>query len=260
MNEVILGDCITELEKISDESISLVVTSPPYDSIRTCYNSNVDYIALRNVLYRKMKHGGVIVWNQQDGTEEGKKTLSSFKLLLSWCEEGYFNCFEHCIYAKNGRPGPWWNKRFRVDHEYLMIMMKGDKPAHFDKSHMDQKIKQYTNSGTYRQSDGMLAKASNLSKDTKSQGTIFFYNQSNVESFQYKNQKLQHPATMPEQLPMDMIRCFTQEGDLVADVFAGSGTVLRAAKRLNRTYIGYEISEEYVILANKLLKTIKPRL
>lgn len=260
-NKIIRGDCITGLESIPDESISLVITSPPYDGIRKeAYESTVDYVALRNVLYRKMKQGGVIIWNQQDGTEEGKKTLSSFKLLLSWCEEGYFNCFEHCIYAKNGRPGPWWNQRFRVDHEYLFIMMKGDKPSHFDKSHMDQKIKEYASHGNTRLSNGMLGKTSNLTKDTKSQGTVFFYNCSTAEGYAYRDLKVQHPATMPEKLPEDFIRCFTKENDLVVDPFAGSSTVLRAAKRLNRRYLGFEIEPKYVELSEKLLKTIKPKL
>jgi DNA modification methylase len=260
VNKIIQGDCVTELEKIPDESISLVVTSPPYGSIRSCYNSTVDYVALRNVLYRKMNTGGVIVWNEQDGTEEGKKTLDSFKHLLMFCEEGFFNCFEHCIYHKHGRPGPWWNRRFRVDHEYLFMMVKGDKPSFFDKAHMAHKINPYINKGTTRKSDGTFAETSGQETSEKSQGTVFFYNPSNLETFAFKEQKLQHSATMPEQMPMDFIRCFTKEGDLVIDPFAGSGTTLRAAKRLNRKYLGFEISEEYCILSQKLLKTIKPRL
>ena len=261
MNKIILGNCATDLEKIPDESIQLVVTSPPYGTdLRTCYNSDVDYVALRNVLYRKMKTGGVVVWNEQDGTSEGRKTLDSFKHCLLFCEEGFFNCFEHCIYHKHGRPGPWWNRRFRVDHEYLFMMIKGDKPSHFDKSHLAHKINPYVNKGTTRKSDGSFAETSGKETDEKSQGTVFFYNPSNLEAFPFKADKLQHPATMPEQMPMDFIRCFTKEGDLVYDPFVGSGTVMRAAKRLNRRYLGHEISEEYVILANKLLKTIKPRL
>lgn len=260
VNKVILGDCVEGLKQLPDESISLVVTSPPYGETRTCYNSSVDYVALRNVLYPKMKDGGVIVWNETDQTVEGRKTLDSFKHLLMFCEEGYFNCFEHLIYAKNGRPGPWWNRRFRVDHEYLFIMVKGDKPKYFDKSHMDQKIKAYTSHGNTRQSNGMLSKSSGITKDTKSQGTVFFYNCSTAEGYQYRDDKLLHPATMPEKMPMDFIKTFTVKNDLVVDIFAGSGTVLRAAKRLNRQYLGFEIDENYVTLCNRLLKTIKPKL
>lgn len=261
VNKVIVGDCIEGLKQLSDNSISLVVTSPPYDSTREgAYTNDIDYTQLRNVLFQKLRNGGVIVWNQQDGTVEGRKSLSSFRLLLSWCESNYFSCFEHCIYHKHGRPGPWWNRRFRVDHEYLFMMVKGDKPKYFDKAHMAQKINPYVNKGTTRKSDGSFAETSGQETSEKSQGTVFFYNPSNLESFQFKTDKLKHPATMPEQLPMDMIRCFTQEGDLVVDPFAGSGTTLRAAKRLNRQYLGFEIDADYAILCEKLLKTIKPKL
>lgn len=261
MNEIILGDCTEGLKSLANESIDLVITSPPYGDIRKgAYSNCVDFIALRNALYPKVKTGGVVVWNEQDGTEEGKKTLSSFKHLLDFCADGYFNCFEHCIYAKNGRPGPWWNRRFRVDHEYLFIMVKGDKPNHFDKGHMDQKIKSYSSHGNTRLSNGMLGKASGITKDTKSQGSVFFYNCSTADGYEHRDEKLRHPATMPEQMPMDFIRCFTKEGDLVVDPFAGSSTVLRAAKRLNRRYLGFEIEPKYVELSEKLLKTIKPKL
>lgn len=261
MNKCILGDCLKGLEELPWESIDLVVTSPPYGNTREgAYENNIDYIKLRNLLFQRMKVGGVIVWNEQDQTVDGRKSLDSFRHCLDFCADGYFNCFEHVIYAKNGRPGPWWNRRFRVDHEYLFIFVKGDRPTYFDKSHMDQKIKAYSNHGNTRQSNGMLGKASGITKDTKSQGSVFFYNCSTAEGFEHRDLKIEHPATMPEQMPMDFIKCFTKEGDLVCDPFCGSGTTLRAAKRLNRKFIGFELMEEHVLLCNKLLATIKPKL
>lgn len=54
-----------------------------------------------------------------------------------------------------------------------------------------------------------------------------------------------HPAIMPEEIPNRCIRMFTFEGDVVLDPFAGSGTTLKVAKRLNRNYIGYELVKSY---------------
>lgn len=261
MNSCVLGDCVKGLQELPWESIDLVVTSPPYGDTREgAYKNDVDYLALRNLLFQRMKVGGVIIWNEQDQTVIGRKSLDSFRHCLDFCAEGYFNLFECGIYHKHGRPGPWWNRRFRVDHEYLFMFVKGDRPAYFNKDHLAHKINPYVNKGTTRKSDGSFAETSGKTTSEKSQGTVFFYNPSNLESFASKSQKLLHPATMPEQLPMDFIKCFTNEGDLVYDPFVGSGTVLRAAKRLNRKFIGHEINPEYVELCNKLLLTVKPKL
>ena len=62
-----------------------------------------------------------------------------------------------------------------------------------------------------------------------------------------------HFAVFPEELPERCIKAGTREGDIVLDIFAGSGTTLLVAKRLNRKYIGIELSEEYISLINKRL-------
>ncbi|MGC8834500.1 MAG: DNA methyltransferase, partial [Armatimonadota bacterium] len=60
---------------------------------------------------------------------------------------------------------------------------------------------------------------------------------------------LNHPALFPEALPARLIQCFTKQGALVLDPFAGAGSTLIAAARANRRAVGIEISEEYVGIA-----------
>ena len=68
----------------------------------------------------------------------------------------------------------------------------------------------------------------------------------------------QHPAVFPEQLAADHIRTWTDEGQIVYDAFAGSGTVLKMAKKLNRRYIGSEIVKEYYdLIVERLSKVNK---
>ena len=62
-----------------------------------------------------------------------------------------------------------------------------------------------------------------------------------------------HFAVFPEELPERCIKAGTREGDIVLDIFAGSGTTLLVAKKLQRKYIGIELSEEYISLINKRL-------
>ena len=58
---------------------------------------------------------------------------------------------------------------------------------------------------------------------------------------------------MPEALAEKIIKRGSKEGDLVLDMFAGSGTSLVCAKKLKRNYLGYEINPEYVEIINKRL-------
>jgi DNA modification methylase len=62
-----------------------------------------------------------------------------------------------------------------------------------------------------------------------------------------------HPAVFPEKLVSDHILSWSNEGDIVYDPFMGSGTTAIVAKKLNRNYIGSEISTEYCILAKSRL-------
>ncbi|MDD3536416.1 MAG: site-specific DNA-methyltransferase [Candidatus Cloacimonetes bacterium] len=64
-----------------------------------------------------------------------------------------------------------------------------------------------------------------------------------------------HPAIMPEEIALRCIRLFTFVGDIVLDPFAGSGTTLKAARDLERNYVGYEIMESYSNLIEAKLET-----
>ena len=60
-----------------------------------------------------------------------------------------------------------------------------------------------------------------------------------------------HPAVFPEKLAEDHILSWSNDGDIILDPMAGSGTTLKMAKKNNRNYIGIEIAEEYIDIINK---------
>ena len=64
----------------------------------------------------------------------------------------------------------------------------------------------------------------------------------------------QHPAIFPEKLAEDHILSWSNEGDVILDPMAGSGTTLKMAKKNNRNYIGIEIAEEYIKIIEERLK------
>ena len=124
MNDVICADAINALGKIKSNSIDMVVTSPPYDNLRSYEGYNLDLHQLGLELYRVIKDGGVCAVVLQDQTKNFAKTLTTFRTALDWCDNIGFKLFECCIYHKYGSEGAWWNKRFRVDHEYILIFVK----------------------------------------------------------------------------------------------------------------------------------------
>lgn len=253
-NSVICGDVIEVLSKFPDNSIDTVITSPPYDSIRD-YNGTyaLDLHETGKELHRVLKDGGVVVMVMQDQTKNFGKTLTTFRTILDWCDNVGFKLFECNIYKKYGAEGAWWNKRFRVDHEYMPIFLKGARPQYFDKEHLKIPSKHagktMTGGGTRLTNGKRISTKPIKINPTKCRGTIWEY----LTAGDGSRLKHKHPATFPNQIPYDFISCFTPPGGVVLDPFAGSGTTLVAAANLDRPYIGIDIAEEYCDIAKQRL-------
>src|SRR5262249_51220503 len=137
LNKITVGDCLEVLPRIADASIDLTLFSPPYDGIRD-YRGRwaLDFHKVGEELFRATKDGGVVVIVIGDGTRNFAKSLTTFRLAVDWCDSIGWRMFETCIYSRDGNPGAWWNQRFRVDHEYLLIFFKGQRPKTFEKTHL----------------------------------------------------------------------------------------------------------------------------
>lgn len=254
-NKIVVGDCLRVLPWIEDETVDLTLFSPPYDGIRD-YKGNwsLDFGKLGTDLLRVTKDGGLCVVVIGDGTKDFAKSMTSFRLAVDWVDRIGWRLFECCIYQRAGNPGAWWTQRFRVDHEYILMFLKGRKPRTFRKDHLMVPSlhagKIY--SGTDRLTNGgfktITPKAVNA---LKCRGTVWQYNTSNSEG---NRLKLKHPATYPDRLAADVIRCFTQEGDLVLDPMCGSGTSCVMARRTGRRYLGIDVSAEYVAIAKERME------
>jgi site-specific DNA-methyltransferase (adenine-specific) len=243
LNRIHVGDCLQTIAKLPEDSIDLVVTSPPYDNLRDYKGFKLNLFELGRKLYKVVKPGGVVVMVMQDATNLCK-TLTTFKTIFGWSMNGW-KLFECCIYRKHGAEGAWWSKRFRVDHEYIPIFVKGDRPAYFDKEGLKVPCKHAGKTivgCATRKTDGTTEKSKPVViNPTKCRGTVWDY----TTSGDGPRLKHQHPATFPDQLPYDGIQCFCPPDGVVLDPFMGSGTTARAAIRLGRNWIGCEISEEY---------------
>lgn len=95
-------DCLEGLKLMKDNSINLVVTSPPYDNLREYKEGHeFDFEGIAKELYRVIKEGGVVVWNVNDATIKGDETGSSFHQVLFFKEIG-FNLHDTMIWIKDG--------------------------------------------------------------------------------------------------------------------------------------------------------------
>lgn len=254
VNSIICGNSCDILKKFPGNSIDMVVTSPPYDDLRNYNGFNLDLHEIGSELYRILKPGGVVVMVIQDSTKKFAKSLTSFKTIIDWCDNVGFKLFETCIYRKYGTEGAWWKYRFRVDHEYIPIFFKGDKPSYFNKEPLKIPSKHggkvMTGSGN-RRTDGTLSETVTRPINVmKCRGTVWDY----LMAGDKNPLKRKHPAVFPDKIPFDCIQCFCPEGGIVLDPFVGSGSTAVMAKKLRRRYVGIDISEEYCQLAETRIK------
>jgi len=250
--KLILGDCLEEMKKMSDKSVDLVVTSPPYDNLRDYGNDWVfNFEETAKQLYRLCKDGGIVVWVVGDATINGSETGTSFKQALYFKEIG-FNLHDTMIWQKPGFSAVGaLSVRYAPVFEYMFILSKGKVKSFNPIKDRLNKVSG-TITGTIMLPDGSRKRMSNEGKKRRRYGQRF-----NVWNITQVNKNDIHPAQFPEQLAHDHIISWSNEGDTVLDPFMGSGTTGVACKNLNREFIGIEINEEYYKIAeNRINQTM----
>lgn len=242
-------ECAEGMEQlIPDDSIDLVVTSPPYDNLRSYNGYSFNFEEIAKELWRVIKPGGVVVWVVGDATVKGSETGTSFRQALYFKELG-FNLHDTMIWEKTGRL-PTQDRYYAV-FEYMFIFSKGKpKAMNFICDHKT------VNGGRIQQKDKVI----NKGKNVKSQGTFVrneFSRRPNIWKIHVGRNKTGHPAVFPEQLANDHILSWSNPGDIVLDPFMGSGTTAKMAILNDRRYIGFEMSAEYCAIAEERLSGVQ---
>lgn len=248
INKIYNENCLDTMARMEDNFIDLTVTSPPYDNLRTYNGYSFDFENVAKELYRVTKNGGVVVWVVGDATIEGGETLTSFKQALFFKEIGF--SVDTNIYQKQNYK-PINAKRYDNVFEYIFILSKGN-PKTFNPIMVD-KARVKIESGKYRQKDGSMKTSIRKANEKKKATNIFSYS---IGGHIADSVAFNHPAIFPEQLANDMIISWSNEGDLVYDCFAGSGTTAKMSILNNRNWIGSEISAEYCNIAKQRLNNI----
>jgi len=250
LNKIYNENCLETMARMPDNFIDLTVTSPPYDNLRKYNGYSFEFEKVAAELYRVTKPGGVIVWVVGDATVNGSESGTSFRQALYFMQTG-FNLHDTQIYGKVNFI-PLTHNRYEQAFEYMFVFSKG-KPTIFNPilektlgggSAYNLSRKGYCASikeGAQRRRDENV-----ITNNEKIKSNIFYYT--------LGGERTGHPAPFPEDLAKDQIYSWSNEGDLVYDCFAGSGTTLKMAHLQKRNWIGSEISAEYCQLANKRIE------
>jgi len=250
-NQIICGDCLEVMKDIPDNSIDLTVTSPPYDNLRDYNGYTFDFEGIAKELYRITKEGGVVVWVVGDATIKGSETGTSFKQALYFKEIG-FNLHDTMIYDKGYAPNSS-KVRYNQSFEYMFVFVKGNikifNPLKEPRTTAGNRI------STIRLQNGQTKKEIRTLNNNRTRRNIWHIDNGYMRSSKDKL-VFQHPAIFPEKLAEDHILSWSNEGDIILDPMAGSGTTCKMAKKLGRNYIGIEISQEYIDIINKRLNSL----
>ena len=239
-------DCLATMERMKKGTIDFVITSPPYGNLREYHGYKFEFEEIVKSLFRVLSRSGVLVWIVGDQTIEGDEQGIPFEQVLFFKKIG-FKLHDTMIFFKKNPPpiSQVIHKRYQQSFEFMFIFSK-DKLKVFNPIMVPS-----TTRGLTRRKPGKYSEGVFLQEDKE--GTIKDKRiKSNVWSYVVGGRLSigqGHPAIFPEQLVEDHLLSWTEVGDIVYDPMMGSGTTGVICKKLDRYFIGSEISKEYCDLA-----------
>lgn len=256
-HNIIIGDS-RRMNSVEDQSVHLVITSPPYWQLKDYGNgrqigygnSYEEYINNLNLVwqetYRILKPACRLCINIGDqfarAAHYGRyKVIPIRTEIIKFCEILGFDYMGAVIWRKitttnttggavimGSYPFPR-NGILKLDYEFILIFKKDGKPEPVEKEVKEQ------------------------SKLTAEEWNIYFSGHWNFPG----EKQIKHLAAFPLELPIRLIKMFSFVGDMVLDPFLGSGTTSLAAMDLKRNSTGYEINDEYLPLIRDKLDNHK---
>ncbi len=253
---LVVGDCLDVLRRIPDNSVDLVITSPPYDG-QPKYGDGERYerdwykgffMTVTQELLRILHPHGSFVLNYRSKRHDDERGTLQYELVFWIRDQGFLFC-EDFVWGKPSPPPGRFNRFLKDGVEYCFQFAKTPQwqffpenclsPARWDAKDRARRRKLTHNYERVNEPSGHGRKRVQAGPDLVRPSTLL-----SLEPEFGPNPTL-HPARFPVELPSFFINLLTQPGDFVLDPFGGTGTTGLAAEKLGRRWLVTEISEQY---------------
>tara|TARA_R100000808_G_scaffold2414_2_gene9659 strand:+ start:804 stop:1721 length:918 start_codon:yes stop_codon:yes gene_type:complete len=292
--EVIEGDVREVLKTLDDESVQCVVTSPPYWGLRdygvddqlgleaTPEEYVANMVSVFQEVKRVLRKDGTVWLNLGDSYSSGGRETTTNQTLRGGKDYGVTRPKPNKSIKPKDLVGiPWrvafalqedgwylrsdiiWNKpnpmpesvtdRPTKSHEYIFLLTKSKK-YYYDHGAIKEKGEYPAGTRAAKASDARSSMGFVNSRPPEYKIYDGTRNKRSVWKITTKPYSEAHFATFPTELPETCIKAGTKRGDVVLDIFAGSGTTLRVASKLGRKGIGIELNPEYIKILKKRCK------
>lgn len=236
LNKVVCGDCVKIMKHFPDGVIDFILTDPPYSLRYNFANDDLSYEQQKDFMniyckefFRVLKSGGVVATFLS-------QEMSHYWFFIS--KNCGFTWQNEIIWNRDGGQMP--TKKLGICHEVINIFSKGEpKTFNLDELRIQSK---------YADTD------KRLNPKGKNPGDVWYIPAmfgKKLERILGKDGKAAHPTQKPIDTMIPLVLLYSNPKDLILDPFCGTGTSLEAAFKLDRKFIGIDISEEYCELARQ---------
>lgn len=273
INKVICDDCVNGLTRIEDNKVDLIYLDPPFftQDVQRLYSKETKTELTFSDKWNSMEEYLLFM---EERLTECKRTLKDTGSIFVHCDRNashYLKVLLDKIFGmKNFQSEIIWTykrwsnskKGLLNNHQVILFYSKTDRfkfnriyTEYSETTNIDQilqeRVRDKEGKAKYK-----IDENGNVVIGKSKKGVPL----SDVWEIPYLNPKAKERVGYPTQKPVilleQIIKLVTDEGDIVVDPFAGSGTTLVAAKILNRKYLGMDISSDAVLIAEKRLETL----
>lgn len=239
------------MKKLPDESIPMVVTSPPWDKMRHFGGHLFQFEAMADQLWRVMMPGGVACWHVADQVKNHTESGTSARQKLYFHDLGFcVNTLVVDVLAAHVHA----SRRYGASLQYVFVLSKGRARVFNPIRDIENRWAGHKKRIINRMPNGtMVFRGDHLVPTHRMKSAIWSYD-TGLHHTSTDPEAHDHPALMSERLAEDLIVSWSRDGDVVLDPMSGAGTTAKVALLNNRRYLGFEIHAKYHDIAVKRLQ------
>jgi site-specific DNA-methyltransferase (adenine-specific) len=266
LGQLVIGDCLSLLRGLADETVDLVVTSPPYDG-QPKYGNGEKYerdwyagffLEVAVEIRRVLKPHGSFILNYRSKRHGDERGTLQYELIFWLREKGFLFC-EDFIWGKPSPPPGRFNRFLKDAVEYCFQFAKTPQwqffpehclsPARWDAKDRERRKRLAHNFERVNAPSGQGRKRVQAGPDLVRPSTLLYFEP------EFGPNPVRHPARFPLELPTFFIKLLSKPGQLVLDPFGGTGTTALAAETLGRKWLVTEIDPKYAAIVPERFET-----